>query len=182
MTVMAHPDDAELWAGGTLAHHTRAGTEVTITVPRSGEIRDKEAAAGADILGASLRRIDELTVPALRQLLGQICPQVVITHPPHDIHPDHQKVAGTLLAALPEAVIATGCPQRVYTCDGYNNLDRDGRPLDLPVLIDVTATWETKLAALAAHASQPIDGHFGPMAETLGRLHGRRIARRYAEA
>ena len=33
LTVMAHPDDAELWAGGTLAHLTQAGAIVTIAVP-----------------------------------------------------------------------------------------------------------------------------------------------------
>jgi hypothetical protein len=79
-------------------------------------------------------------------------------------------------------VIATGHPRRVYTCDGYNGLDRHGRPLDLPVIVDVTDTWATKTAALAAHVSQPIGGHFGPMADALARLHGRRIERPLAEA
>lgn len=38
------------------------------------------------------------------------------------------------------------------------------------------------MRALAGHVSQPIDEHFGPMAETLGRLHGGRIGVPYAEA
>ncbi|MGH3856562.1 MAG: hypothetical protein ACRDR6_24350 [Pseudonocardiaceae bacterium] len=42
--------------------------------------------------------------------------------------------------------------------------------------------WETKMRALAWHRSQPFDEYFGPMAETLGRLHGGRIGVRYAEA
>jgi Radical SAM superfamily len=45
-----------------------------------------------------------------------------------DIHPDHQRTAQTLLAALPEVVIATGHPRRVYTCDGYHNLRQDASP------------------------------------------------------
>lgn len=182
LTVMAHPDDAELWAGGTLAIHAQAGTPVTIVVPRANEVRDREAAAGAKTLGTSLRLLDELTADALRGLLTELRPEIVITHNPGDIHPDHQQAAQTLLAALPEVVITTGHPRRVYTCDGYHNLHRDGRPLHLPVIVDVTSVWETKMRALAGHVSQPIDEHFGPMAETLGRLHGGRIGVPYAEA
>jgi LmbE family N-acetylglucosaminyl deacetylase len=182
LTVMAHPDDAELWAGGTLALHAGGGAQTTIAVPRAGEVRDREAAVGAQILGASLRLLDELTVETLRDLLTELRPEVVVTHSPDDIHPDHQTAARTLLAALPDMVIATGHPRKVYTCDGYNNLDRTGRPVPLPVIVDITGTWETKQAALAAHASQPIADHFGPMAEALGRLHGGRIGTRHAEA
>jgi len=181
LTVMAHADDAELWAGGTLALHAAAGTRVTIAVPKSDPTRDREAAAGADILGASLILLDEPTVPAVRTLLTNLRPEVAITHDPDDIHPDHQAIAAAMLAALPDAVIATDHPSRVYTCDGYNGLDRTGRPFHLQVVVDVTATWVTKTNALAAHCSQPIDNHFGPMAEALARLHGRRIECRFAE-
>lgn len=54
--------------------------------------------------------------------------------------------------------------------------------MDLPVISDVSRTWEVKQAALAAHALQPIRDHFGPMAQALAQLHGRRIERPYAEA
>ena len=182
LTVMAHADDAEMWAGGTLALHTQAGAPVTIAVLRDNEIRAREASAGAQALGALLRPLGELTVSTIRDLLTELRPDVVITHNPDDIHPDHQDTARTVLAALPEVVIATGHPLRVYTCDGYHNLDRTGRPLHLPVIIDVTSTWATKMHALTAHASQPIADHFAPMAQTLGRLHGGRIGVRYAEA
>ena len=32
LTLLGHPDDAELWAGGTLAQHAKAGAAVTIAV------------------------------------------------------------------------------------------------------------------------------------------------------
>jgi LmbE family N-acetylglucosaminyl deacetylase len=179
---MAHPDDAELWAGGTLTRHAQAGARITIALPPCDHERALEAAAGADILGATLRLLDVLNVPAVQALLEHHRPDVLITHNPDDIHPDHQMTARTTLAALPTLVIATGRPQRVYTCDGYNNLDHAGTPLNLPTIVDVTDTWHTKKAALAAHHTQPVTDHFGPMAETLGRLHGRRIQRPYAEA
>ncbi len=69
-------------------------------------------------LGAALRLFDELTADALHGLLTELRPEIVITHNPGDIHPGHQQVAQALLAALPEVVIATGHPRRVYNCDG----------------------------------------------------------------
>ncbi len=182
LTVMAHPDDAELWAGGTAAMHAQDGAPVTIAVPRTNGVRDQEAAAGAEVLGAALHLLDELTADTLRGLLTELRPEIVITHNADDIHPDHQQTAQTLLTAVPEVVIATGHPRRIYTCDGYHNLDRVGRPLHLPIIVDITSTWETKMQALAAHVSQPIASHLAPMAETLGRLHGGRVGVPYAEA
>ncbi len=182
LTVMGHPDDAELWAGGALSLYVGAGAQITIVIPRADKVRDRESAVGAEVLGGLLRLLDELTVSAVRDVLIELRPEVVVTHNPDDIHPDHQRAARTVLAALPEVVIATGHPRRVYTCDGYNNLDCNGRSLHLPIIVDVTSTWETKMRALAAHVSQPIAEHFAPMAETMGRLHGGRIGVRYAEA
>lgn len=127
------------------------------------------------------RRFGQRSNSTIRDLLTELRPDVVITHNPDDIHPDHQDTARTVLAALPKVVIAIGHPHRVYTSDGYHNLDRTGRPLHLPVIIDITSTWSTKMHALAAHASQPIANHFAPIAETLGRLPGGRIGVRYAE-
>lgn len=182
LTVMAHPDDAELWAGGTLARHVASGGTATIAVPRRSPLRDAEASAGARRLGVCLHQLDSPTTDAIVELLRDTRPDVVITHPAEDIHPQHRAIAEALAHALPDAVIATGRPHRAYTCDGYNNLDRHGRPLHLPTIIDVTTTWATKIAALREHASQPIPDHFEPMAHTLARLHGLRTGARYAEA
>ena len=179
---MAHPDDAELWAGGTLARHTRAGGDVIIASVKHDSERMAEADDGAQILGADLYLLNDITTHAISTLLTEVRPDVVITHSSDDIHPDHRRCADLLASVLPDVVIATGCPRRVYHCDSYNNLDRHARPLDLPTIIDVTKHWDTKIAALQAHASQPITNHFRPMAETLARLHGQRIGTTYAEA
>jgi N-acetylglucosamine malate deacetylase 1 len=183
LSIMAHADDAELWAGATLARHAKFGAVVTIALPNPNAPRAAEALAGAEKLGATVRLLDHLTVFRLTELLIELRPEVVITHHPDDMHPDHRAAADITLAAVPDAVIATGHPRRTYACDSYNNLDRYGRPLDLPAIIDATATWDTKMQALACHhGTQPINGHFAPMAEALGRLHGRRIERAYGEA
>jgi LmbE family N-acetylglucosaminyl deacetylase len=66
LVVIAHPDDAEFWAGGTVARWTGAGSEVTYCVLSDGEAggfdpaiprseipqaRRAEQAEGAALLG-----------------------------------------------------------------------------------------------------------------------------------
>ena len=182
MTIMGHPDDAELWAGGVLDKHVRAGATATIVVARHSRERDDAAAASASSLGASLSQPDLLTVESVEELLIESRPDVVITHPFDDVHEAHRDAAEAVLAAIPRASIATGHPSRLYTCDSYNNLNWHGRPLDQPIIVDVTDSWSAKIAALALHTSEPVAEHFGPMAEMLGRLHGSRIGVQFAEA
>jgi LmbE family N-acetylglucosaminyl deacetylase len=123
LTVMAHPDDAELWAGGMLVRCADSGAAVTVAVPHHAEpVRDAEAAAGAAIVGATLYQYDQPTGAAVRELLLAVRPEIVITHPLRDVHPDHRTLAETLVAAVPDVVIATGHPRRVYTADTYNGL------------------------------------------------------------
>lgn len=182
LTVMAHPDDAELWAGGVIARHTHNHGVAVIAVANHDPVRAAEAAAGAQILGANLYLLAEQTCPTISTLLADVRPDIVITHPTDDIHPEHRNCAQLVVAALPDVVIATGHPRRVYHCDGYNGLDQHGKPLHLPTIIDVTEYWPTKVEALRAHQSQPITDHFGPMTEALSRLHGYRIGTTWAEA
>lgn len=181
LTVMAHPDDAELWAGGTLARCSQAGTAVTIAAPRHHDTtRNAEAAAGAAILGATLHQFEQPVVAGLRDLLMTYRPEVVITHPLRDAHTEHRQLAEVLTAAVPEAVIATGHPRRLYTADTYNSLTLDG-PVPAHTIVDITDSYSTKMRALATHESQPINEHFGPMAEVLARLWGGRSGVQYAE-
>jgi N-acetylglucosamine malate deacetylase 1 len=182
LAVMAHPDDGELWAGGTLALHAR-DAPVTLAVTDHEAARLAEAAAGAAILGASLVVLPALTsAAAVADLITSTTPDVLITHPLADVHPGHRATAEAVLAALPQTVIATGRPLRVYTTDTYNSLTLNG-PVSAPVIIDITGTWEQKRTALSAHAgTQPIADHFGPMADTLSRLWGARIGVPRAEA
>ncbi|MFE3205952.1 PIG-L deacetylase family protein [Embleya sp. NPDC059237] len=177
---MAHPDDAELWCGGTLALHARHA-DVLVAVAAHDRLRDREAATGAAELGADLRLIPGIDAGAVHDLINAFRPEVVVTHPIRDVHPQHAAVAWTVVEALPEVVIATGHPRRLYTCDTYNSLTLDG-PVHADTIVDVTATFPTKMRALRAHTSQPIEDHFGPMADTLARLWGARIDAARAEA
>jgi LmbE family N-acetylglucosaminyl deacetylase len=180
LAVMAHPDDLELWGGGTLALHARHAP-VTGAVRAHDPVRDAEAAASAKVLGIGLELHQTLDAAVVDGLIRQYRPDVLITHPMDDVHPEHRAVAAAVLEGLPEAHIHTGSPRRLYTCDSYNSLTLNG-PVNAPVIIDITATFEQKMRALAAHQSQPIEDHFGPMAHNLARLWGARIGTEYAEA
>ena len=182
VAIMAHPDDAELWAGGTLALHRAAGAAVTVVVPRHpDEVRNREATRSAGILGVDLHQPDELTSRWLSDLLVELRPQIAVTHPLRDVHPGHRETAELVVEALTGAVVSCGYPRHVYTCDTYNSLTLDG-PVPAGVVVDITTTFDTKMQALAAHASQPVDQHYGPMAETLSRLWGARVGVTRAEA
>ena len=183
LTVMAHPDDPELWAGGTLALHAATGAKIAVAVVRNDAQRMAEAVEGAARLGAAFHPLPPDTpVEAVRELLTSLLPEVVITHRTDDVHPEHRRIALTVLEALPEAVIATGRPYRLYACDTYNSLTLAG-PVHAETIVDITTTFEVKMRALAAHAgTQPIAEHFGPMAENLARLWGARIGTAYGEA
>jgi len=126
---MAHPDDAELWAGGTIAGHTQAGGTAIIAVTKHDPVRTAEAEASARILGAHLYLLDAITAHAISTVLTEVRPDIVVTHSTDDIHPEHRRCAEHLASALPDVVISTGHPRRVYHCDSYNNLDQHGRPL-----------------------------------------------------
>ena len=182
LAVMAHPDDPELWAGGTLALHAR-DAPVTLAVTEHEAARMAEAAAGAAILGAALAVLPApVSAAAVADLITEVRPDVLITHLLTDVHPGHRETAEAVLAALPQTVITTGRPLRVYAADTYNSLTLSG-PVNAPVIIDITSTYEQKCAALASHAgTQPIENHFGPMADTLSRLWGARIGVPRAEA
>ncbi|WP_322761108.1 hypothetical protein [Frankia sp. Cr2] len=72
----AHPDDAELWIGGTLAWHARHAT-VTIAVERVAEERAAEAKLATDMLGASVEVVDRHQEQDCVDLLCRLTPEVL---------------------------------------------------------------------------------------------------------
>ena len=105
----AHPDDVELGCGATIAKHVAAGKTVGIIdltrgelgTRGSAEIRDKEAAKSAEILGVELRENlnfkdgffanDEAHQLKLVKMIREYQPEIVLCNAVSDRHPDHPK-------------------------------------------------------------------------------------------
>ena len=105
----AHPDDVELGCGGTIAKEIALGKSVGIIdltrgelgTRGSAEIRDKEAAHAAKILGVSVRenlemrdgffQNDEAHQLQIIQLIRKYQPDIVLCNAKDDRHIDHPK-------------------------------------------------------------------------------------------
>lgn len=172
----AHPDDAEMIMGGTLAleaSRARRVALVDLTRGESGsrgtpETRASEAAEAARLLGVVHR--ESLGLPdaclaavpdqrdAVVEALRRLRPHTVVLQHWIQRHPDHAAASRLVY----EASFAAGLKN--YRPD----LGAAYRPVKLvyalPVteapevspsfVVDVTSVWETKLAAIRAFASQ----------------------------
>jgi LmbE family N-acetylglucosaminyl deacetylase len=171
MAVMAHPDDAEIWCGGTLILHAEKGDAVrvcTLSYHREST-RGQEAQEGAnqmacevEFLGledAAIRDADEV-VDKLRRSIDSFRPDTIITHWYDDIHPDHETTFLLLRRSLLRGFLAhsqeevQGLP-RIFCCDTYNSLGLRG-PFKPDRFVDISHIWERKIAAIHAHKSQPL--------------------------
>lgn len=179
LAVGAHPDDVELACGGTLALLAAAGRRVGIVHLTRGEAgtrgtpeqRRREAERAAEALGAAALEILDCGDGALRTgpaeedeliaLLRRWRPDLVLGPPPADRHPDHGR-AHALVAA---ACYYAGLAARGARSSGSEALPPPHRPgavvhymqndsFDPAFVVDVTAHWETKLAAIACYESQ----------------------------
>jgi len=128
----AHPDDVELFAGGTMAKMAALGYSTGVVDMTRGElgtrgtpaIRRSEARKASKILGLKIRENlgfpdgEVPLTPAARikviRLLRKYRPRVVLTHHWEDKHPDHVKTSRLISEAVHHsglAKIKTGQPR-----------------------------------------------------------------------
>src|SRR5690554_1148832 len=137
----AHPDDAELSIGGTIASLTKSGKNVGIVDLTQGEmgtrgnreLRMKEAQKAADILNISYRenlQILDTKIENTREnqllVIEQVRktqPHICITGAPFDRHPDHGY--GTQLVL--DSLFYSGL-RKIETKDENNNPQEVWRP------------------------------------------------------
>jgi bacillithiol biosynthesis deacetylase BshB1 len=181
-----HPDDVELGAGGTLAGLASKGRTFAICDLTRGEMgtrgtpgaRALEARKAAEILGARFRetldlgdgnlRTDREAELAVIEVVRRSRPRIVLAPWHEDRHPDHGRAHRLVTSAAWYAglkALATGVPshrpqQVVYYPASY---DFSKPPM---FLVDVTATFEKKLAAIRAYESQFAGGPPGGEPET----------------
>ena len=164
MAIMAHPDDAEIWAGGTICKHVERGDEVRIVYMAATQdsVRGEEAKRGAAIMGAEVAFVG-LTDGQVRDLpeacervstlLNGFAPDILITHWTDDFHADHATTAAIVRRVLPFAISHSAKVPRLWACDTYFSTGARG-PFVPDVYVDVTGQWSRKLTAIRAHHSQ----------------------------
>ncbi len=178
----AHPDDAELGAGATIAKEIARGKKVGIIDLTRGElgtrgtaeIRDREAARAAEILGISVRenmefrdgffRNDPEHQLAIVRQIRRYRPDIVLCNAVEDRHIDHARGSSLVSDACflsglvkidtrlegDEAWQEPWRPRQVYHYIQWKNLKPD-------FAIDVTGFIEKKMEAIRAYDSQFYD-------------------------
>jgi bacillithiol biosynthesis deacetylase BshB1 len=185
--VCAHPDDAELVMGGTIAREASRGRRVALVDLTRGErgsrgtpeSRAAESAEAARILGAAHRESLGLPDAKLQVVpehkdpmvaaIRRLRPRVVMLQHWEQRHPDHAAASrivydACFLAGLrnyrPDLGPAFRPAKLVYAVTMTEATD-----LVPTFVVDITAFWETKRRAIAAFASQfaPAPGEAGPL-------------------
>ena len=178
----AHPDDAELGAGGTIAKEVALGKKVGVVDLTRGElgtrgtpeIRDQEAARAASILGLSVRenlgmadgffQVNQENQLALIQKIRQYQPEIVLCNAIDDRHIDHGK--GSRLQS--ESCFLSGL-KKIKTRDPISGEPQHSwRPkqvyhyiqwknLQADFALDISGYMDKKMEAIQAYASQFYD-------------------------
>ena len=179
--LVAHPDDGEVYGGGTAALWVQAGHAVKFVCLTNGDAghhrmagkelaarRKQEAAVAAQRLGVTYEILDNpdgQLEPTLLHRHGVIRKirewhaDVVVTHRPNDYHPDHRYTSilvqdAAYLVMVP-ALVPDALPLRRPPVFLYF-ADHFQKPLpftpDIAVAID--AVYDQKMEALHAHTSQ----------------------------
>lgn len=171
LAIGAHPDDVEIGCGATLAALVEAGARAGIVHLTSGEagtrgsatIRRREAEEAASRLGVSELafldcgdgglRTGRTEEDALIAVIRRLKPSLLLIPPAVDRHPDHERAHRLAKDAAFYAGLvrrSEGAPHRPGRTLGYA-LHQAVEPT---VIVDVEATWETKMHALDAYESQ----------------------------
>lgn len=173
LAIGAHPDDVELGCGGTVALLADQGLRVGILHLTRGErgtrgtvaerVAEAEAAAAAlgavsvdflDCCDGAFRR-GEAEEDALIGMIRRGRPDLVLGTSPSDRHPDHGR-AHQLIA---DAIYYSGLRRRA---EGEHPPHRPGAffaymqndAFEPAFIVDVSSTWQKKVAALACYGTQ----------------------------
>jgi bacillithiol biosynthesis deacetylase BshB1 len=174
LAIAAHPDDIELICGGTLIRAHLLGRSTGIVDLAAGEmasrgtpeLRAKEAAKAAKVMGVSVR--ENLGLPdggivntpetraKLAVVIRRLQPRIVITHSLHGRHPDHPIVAqlvrdGCFVAGLRkiEPEVPPHRPLKVLHALSFR--EDYQKPT---FVVDISESFEKKLEAIGCYQSQ----------------------------
>lgn len=186
LAIGAHGDDLELFCGGTLARYAQRGDKVFMAVVTDGRgrpqgdpeqivaIRKGESAQSAAVIGAELVWMgfpdgglwfDEPTRHAFIEVIRECRPDVIITHPADDYHPDHKTTNRLVMDAAQIARTANYpsrfSPHRATVPIAFMEAER-GIGFIPEEYVDIEPVWSQKLAMLDCHRSQLMPAGYDP--------------------
>jgi LmbE family N-acetylglucosaminyl deacetylase len=180
----AHPDDAEIFAGGLASKYRAAGHAVKMVSITCGDAghhelsgtpltarRRAEAAASAATIGATSAVWDyhdaqlQPTLELRWQIIGEIrsfAPDLVLTHRTNDYHPDHRAVGqavqdASYLVTVPTVVRDVPILKRDPVVAYMYDRFTKPAPLEPSVVIDIGSEMEKIVTMLACHESQAFE-------------------------
>jgi LmbE family N-acetylglucosaminyl deacetylase len=180
LAICAHPDDAEILCGGTLAKYSQRGDKVTIAIATNGEVgsptmgkeviaalRKKEAQEAASVINANMIWMgfpDEFLFDTQEtrlkfiDVMRQVEPDVVLTHWPQDLYnPDHTltgQIANDVAIMTTVPNIKTKHPPTKKIPIVYFIDSLAGLHFQPEEYVDISDTFELKKAMLSKHKSQ----------------------------
>lgn len=220
LAIGAHGDDLEVQVGGTLAKCVARGDEVFMCVVTDGrgrpkgdpdeiaEIRKGESQESADVIGAELiwlgipdggLRVTDAYLHKFVEAIRLAKPDLILTHPDKDYHPDHRYTHQMVLDAAQLARTRNYPsqlePHRATVPIGFYEDPRGLRFLP-EEYVDISETFEKKVAMLSKHRSQMMPDTYDPnfempprdenpmmrMIEIQSSFRGMQCGVRYAEA
>lgn len=178
LAIVAHPDDASIFCGSTLAKHADRGDGVTVvhmtrgeyggledrTEDELAEVRTAEARQAAAVLGADVGflgfedgRLTDSLENRLRvvEAIRTHAPDLLLTHFGDDMHPDHRTTSRLVtdayyMASLP-LVDANGSPVDPENVYYFGKPTSEFEPT---TFVDVTGFVDAKVEAIRQHESQ----------------------------
>jgi len=178
VVMAAHPDDAEMSCGGTIASAIAQGKKVGIIDFTRGElgtrgtpeIRATESAAATKILHLSARenlgfrdgffKNDEEHQLKLIAALRRYQPDVVLANAIEDRHPDHGKGAALAVDAcfysglrMIQTFDFDGTPQKAWRPKALYHYIQD-KFIKPDLVVDIANFWDVKEASIRAYKSQ----------------------------
>ncbi len=172
LVVAAHPDDAEMICGGTIAKLIHRGKSVVILDLTQGEmgsrgnieLRREEALRAAEILGVKERLTLDLGDSPLQDtienrlkvagVIRRFRPTLVLGHYWDDLHPDHA-AAGNLLRSImyPTGFAKWPAEGEPFRPNEYLYFMAH-TPFEPSFIVDVTGFYGKKEEAVKCYASQ----------------------------
>lgn len=177
--VVAHIDDAEIWAGGTLIKYAGHADIVIYVLRCNDEIRKKEAQESEKKLNST--SINVHNDEDLYKYLRDFRPTILITHWEMDSHPEHSEVFKLVQKYLPYLQIFENVKPNVYCMETYNWLCIPPTRFFQPTkYINISEVWQQKLELIDIFESQPIQ-YWKDMVERQNSLAGAQVGVKYAE-